>query len=67
MRSCYQAAPNQIGDRSGQESNEEESHPQRICGIRYQTIEDAFEGQNACIETSEVDEAFGGLIEAEGP
>ena len=30
------------------------------------TIEDAFEGQNSSIETSEVDEAFGGFIEAEG-
>src|SRR5216684_1072190 len=63
----HQAAPDQIGDRSGQESSKDESYPQRIYGIRYQTIEDALEGQNTSIETSEVDEAFGGLIEAEGP
>jgi hypothetical protein len=67
MRSCYQAASDQIGDRSSQESSEEESRPQGIYGIWYQTIEDAFEGQNTSVETSEVDEAFGGLIEAEGP
>jgi hypothetical protein len=67
MRLCYQAAPDQIGGRSGQESSEEENHPQGIYSIGYQAIEDAFEGQNTSIETSEVDEAFGGLIEAEGP
>jgi hypothetical protein len=30
-------------------------------------LKGAFEGQNTSIETSEVDKAFGGLIEAEGP
>jgi hypothetical protein len=58
---------NQTGDRSGEESNQKESRPQGIYGIRCQNVEDAFEGQNAGIEVDQTTEAFGGFTEAEGP